>query len=109
MDHSNPGNERRRAERIGYEAIVMVAEFDGQNLPLPDQFRAVETRDLSPMGISFLDSRSPTSDLIVLRLGGSKLDPIYVTARVAHCNEGFWERKRQFMVGCELTGRLKST
>ena len=106
MGPSDSGAERRCANRTGYQAVVKVAEFDGKNLPPPDQFRPVETCDLSPMGISFFDNQAPTSDSIVIQLGVANINPIYVTARVAHCNEGFWDRKRQFVVGCELTGRL---
>ena len=84
-----------------------MAPYDGWAIPAPSAYVSVEARDLSPLGISFLSPERPASENVVLMLQSPSQAAIYVTARVVHCDEGFWNRKRQFMIGCEFTGRLK--
>ena len=85
----------------------MVAEYDGQRMPPLAAFTQVVGRDLSPTGMSFLAPEQLESKDIVILLGAPDKDPIFVTARIAHATEGFWDRKRQFLIGCDFTGRLQ--
>lgn len=86
--------------------FMMATSNDPTQRPELSEFVPVEPRNLSSASISFYCSDAPTVDSIVLLMGKLNEDPIYVTAHVTSCSEGFWERKRRYLVGCELTGRL---
>ena len=85
--------------------MMAVCENPDQRPDLAD-FVKVEPRNLSATCISFYCNDAPKQDSIVLLMGKISEDPIYVSAAVTSCNEGFWERKRRYLVGCELTSRL---
>ena len=89
------------------DVVFMMANVAdlGERPELPE-FVVVEPRDLSATSISFFCDEAPSSASIVLLMGKLSDNPIYVSATVTTCNEGFWERKRRYLVGCELTGRL---
>ena len=75
------------------------------NLPSGGDFQVVTTRDISPSGVAFYLSEKPKSDHYIL-LVGTKDKPILVKAKVARFQEGYFERKRQYMVGVMMLGKL---
>lgn len=86
--------------------FMMAASVDSIQRPDLADFVQVEPRNVSASKFSFFSSHAPTRDSIVLLMGNLQEDPIYIAASVTSCNEGFWQRKRRYLVGCELTGRL---
>jgi len=93
-------------EKSGDIVFMMAASEDPTTRPELSEFVKVEPRNLSATSISFYCNDAPTGDSIVLLMGDLDENPICVSAAVTSCNEGFWERKRRYLVGCELTGRL---
>ena len=98
-------SEKRKSKRVAYEITMQIAPYDGTTLPDADDFQPVVTRDLSPTGISFYTPAEPTADQIVLMVGDHR-QPSYVTARVVRSQQGYYQRKRQYLIGCAFTGRI---
>jgi len=90
----------------GDVVFMMAACEDATARPDLADFVSVEPRELSASNVSFYCNDAPAHGSIVLLMGRLQEDPIYVAASVTSCKEGFWERKRRYLVGCELTGRL---
>lgn len=98
--------DRRRANRRTDQHAMLVAEYHGYGLPAFEEFVHVETRDLSPAGMSFFFHRPIDSPYLILMMGELAKRPIVILARIRHSSEGFWERRRQFLVGCDFVKRL---
>ena len=95
-------SERRAVEREGYCCAIRVADLTNGQIPPEHKFLDVETRDLSPDGVSFLAIVPPEKEHIVFWLGGN-LSPIYVVARVVHKQPGYWTAHGpQWLIGCEF-------
>ena len=102
---SEPRSDKRRSKRVPYEATIQVAPYNGRRTPSSNLFEEVITRDLSATGISFFQTGEPTSEQVVLRLG-SDTNPQHLIAKVVRFQEGYFLRKRQFLVGCQFVGRI---
>ena len=89
------------------DVVFMMASYD-KPMARPDlaEFVSIAPRNLSTNSMTFYCIEPPTSDSIVLLMGKLELDPIYVSAVVTSCTEGFWERKRRYLIGCDLTCRI---
>ena len=81
--------------------VLRIAPYNGRKLPEETDFEEVETRDLSPLGLSFLTLDPPKTIRMMLMLGDDYC-PIYVPARVVHRQEGFWADRWQHLIGCEF-------
>jgi len=92
--------------QCGDIVFMMAASRTPASRPDLGDFARVEPRNLSASSISFYSDTAPPGDRIVLLMGNPAEGPIYVSADVTSCNEGFWERRRRYLIGCELTGRL---
>jgi len=103
VDAENVGGVRAESRDI---VFMMAACQDPTQRPDLADFVQVEPRNLSATSISFYCDDAPVTDSLVVLMGKLDADPIYVSAVVTSCNEGFWDRKRRYLVGCELTGRL---
>ena len=90
----------------GNIVFMMAATKDANQRPELADFAQVKPRNLSATSVTFYCDSAPASDSIVLLMGKLDEDPIYASANVTSCSEGFWERKRRYLVGCELTSRL---
>lgn len=97
--------ELRQNERFPFKAPILVAPYDGVELPSKFEYHRVKGRDISKVGISFFYPEDPT-ELLVMLLGNPS-GPIRIVARVVHKREGFWERMRQFIVGCQFVDRFE--
>ena len=86
--------------------FMMAASNHPTKRPDLNEFVQIAPRNLSAKTISFYCISAPPSESIVLLLGKLEGDPIYVSAVVTSCTEGFWERKRRYLVGCDLTRRI---
>jgi hypothetical protein len=99
-------HEKRKSARVPYQITIQAAPFDLVHVPTPRQFHPVVTRDLSTTGISFYATIKPATDHIVLMLG-DRSNPTYLTAQIVRFQQGYYQRKRQFLVGCAFTGRIE--
>lgn len=94
--------------RVVYETVAMAAEYDGKNFPPFSAFWEVKTRDLSPTGISFYSRRRPETELLMLMLGNPQATPLFLVARVCHCDAADIRDERIYKVGCELVKRIST-
>jgi len=75
-------------------------------LPPSDAFFPIECRDLSRSGISFFLDDVPPCEHVVLMISKGA-ETILLEARVAHSEMGYWNRRRGYLVGCELVKRIE--
>jgi len=89
------------------DVVFMMASYD-DSIGRPDlaDFVSIAPRSLSTNSMTFYCISPPSCDSIVLLMGKLELDPIYVSAVVTSCTEGFWERKRRYLIGCDLESRI---
>ncbi len=89
------------------DIVFMMASYDAPN-GRPDlaDFVSIAPRNLSSNSMTFYCIDAPVSNSIVLLMGKLDVDPIYISAEVTSCIEGFWQRKRRYLVGCDLTQRI---
>ena len=98
--------ERRAATRVPYQVELLVACTESDEVPSADQFHSAETRNLSPMGISFFSEREyEPQQAVILRLGGQER-PIYLSGTIVHCQHDRWGESDQFFVGVQFNGRI---
>ena len=84
---------------------LRVAAYDGVLPPERMDYLAMESRDVSGAGLSFFAPKPPETDDIVLMIGDYR-EAYFVTARVAWYREGYYNRRRQFVVGCRISGQI---
>lgn len=97
--------ERRRERRVPCAVDLRVASYDGVLPPERMDFLAMEPRDISASGISFFTPKPPETTTVVLMLGDYR-DAYYITAEVCWYKEGYYNRRRQYVVGCRMSGQL---
>jgi hypothetical protein len=120
--------ERRTRRREPFGTVQRIAPRHGAALPQAADFFAVQCRDLTQAGFSFLLAGRPQFKALVAVLG-TPPDEIYLAALVRHCADvlvhpsGAVERiprgrlnaasrvpkgvRRMVQVGCRFTGRLR--
>lgn len=98
-------DEHRQEQRYACNIDLRVAAYDGVQRPERLDYMAMESRDVSRSGLSYYSPKAPDTPLLVLMIGDYR-DPFFVTAKVVRCEEGFWNRRRQFVVGCRLIGQI---
>jgi hypothetical protein len=98
--------DRRRSERRPFPSTQNVAPVDRDGLPPTFAFTPVLCYDLSRTGISFFWPTEPTFKSVVLALSNGERT-MHLMAGVRHFREGYWNRQRQFMVGCEFQCRVR--
>jgi PilZ domain len=99
-------SDNRRAPRTAYPAPMAIAPYDGERFPETDEFVSVHGRDISTTGISFFASEMPASEMVVLQLGKESSPQVYVGARVVRVSSGYFQRRRQHIIGCQFVSRL---
>ena len=98
--------ERRAVSRHPCLLRVLVAPFDGNEVPTERMFQEVPCHNLSTRGIAFLWPDAPVFEFVVVGLGALQ-NPTYLTARVAHCtSHGDGTGEFKFLVGCSFGGRI---
>ena len=99
--------ERRAAPRVDFQVGLWFAIYDRENFPAASEFRCGETRNLSPMGISFFTDRViEPGQMVVVKLGRDS-QTICLSATVIHCQHDKWGSEDEFFVGCEFASRLE--
>lgn len=97
----------RRAIRRRFSSVQMVAPYDG-TLPDDDMFFQVLCHDISTRGFAYFSATRPMYDHVIVRLTDTQGCTHQLKARVAHWREGYWEKKRQLLIGCEFQERVSS-
>ncbi len=98
----------RRAIRRRFSSVQMVAPYDGAALPDDDMFFQVLCHDISTRGFAYFSATRPMYDHVIVRLTDTQGCTHQLKARVAHWREGYWEKKRQLLIGCEFQERVSS-
>lgn len=99
--------DRRTSARVPFGAVLGVIEHNG-TLPHASEFRPVKALDLSQTGISFITTRWPSSDWVVVMLGDQQ-NPSYATARVVGCQSlSANPAEKRFEVRCEFEEWLQA-
>jgi hypothetical protein len=97
--------DARRSRRRPFSNAHLVAIWksdDGLPLVLREQ---LECRDLSTTGIGFFWYARPEFSSVLLGLGAETV--IYVKARMVRWNQGYWNGRRCYLVGCEFSERVE--
>jgi hypothetical protein len=98
--------ERRRSERRPFPSTQNVAPVDSDGIPPSTAFNPVQCHDISQTGVSFLWATKPNFKSVVIGLSdGAKT--MHFMAGVRHFREGYFHRRRQFLVGCEFQCRVR--
>lgn len=98
----------RRAIRRRFSSVQMVAPYDGTSLPDDDMFFQVLCHDISTRGFAYFSATRPMYDHVIVRLTDTQGCIHQLKARVAHWREGYWEKKRQLLIGCEFQERVSA-
>ena len=121
--------EQRSDKRRDYRTAQRIARWDGGPIPDEDQFVAIQCRDLTRSGLSFLTPTEPHFSTIVVEFGAAP-DVFYVAAQIVRgvpvmcypsgfvtpINDGGVATltgppgetgKAMFLVGCRFTRRLR--
>jgi hypothetical protein len=98
--------ERRTSERHAYPVVQMLAPCNAIRLPEEDAFREVRCHDISRGGFSFLWSKPPDFEFVVVSLGNGS-DRISLTARVVRSSPSPGLQD-EFLVCCEFLDRVKT-
>lgn len=106
--HDSGRANGRRAIRRRFSSIQMVAPYDGTALPEDDMFFQVLCHDISTRGFAYFSATRPMYDHLIVRLTDTQGCTHELKARVAHWREGYWEKKRQLLIGCEFQERVSA-
>ncbi len=100
------GHEMRSSPRRTYQYRQLIAPLLGNRLPARNRFFEVVCEDISAGGIAFyLDSR-PGFERVVVGLGQPP-QLTFFTADIVRIAETEADGRRQFLVGCRFTGRIR--
>jgi hypothetical protein len=93
---------KRKSARWALGSRQLVADYDGETLPISDDFHWVTVQDISAGGASFISDRKPSKKHVVVALGKG---PVCI-ARVirSHCRARLPEPV--YEVGCEFVQKL---
>ena len=97
-------DERRASERRDYDCIQLLAPYDANCLPLQEDFRQVQCRDLSPKGFSFLSYRQPDTEHVIIALGAVPFK--FFVAKIVHNSPSENELSNNYLIGCRFVRRL---
>jgi hypothetical protein len=81
------------------------APYDGVRAPESHEFFPVQCRDISSGGISFFLDRTPTYEMIVIRLAGPA-ESRYLTARIKRTTPSGNLEYGRHVIGCKFLGTL---
>lgn len=96
------GVDRRKHPRHEYECSQLVAEFDGEKLPLQRDFELFEFHDISAGGISFLVKERPLSNDLVIALG--RVPFVFFHVEIV-CTVPLEEHPK-LKIGCRFVARI---
>ncbi len=100
------GHEMRSSPRRTYQYRQLIAPLLGDRLPARNRFFEVVCEDISAGGISFYLDTPPDFKRVVVGLGQAP-QLTFFTADIARVAEKEVDGRRQFLVGCRFTGRIR--
>ena len=95
---------RRDNQRYSFPCVQLLAPYDGECLPGPEQLRQVLCHDLSPSGFSFLAYTKPETPQVIAALGPIPLQ--FFVAEIMHVRPTLSSDGHEFHVGCRFLRRL---
>ena len=104
QDPANP-EDRRKSLRREFDCWQLVAEYDGQKLPVQRDFRLFHFLDISSSGISLLADKRPLSQELIIALGNIPF--VFLHVRIV------WTVPRKDLgnstvqIGCEFVKRIQ--
>ena len=98
-------NNRRTEMRHPFFCRQWVAPYSGVRAPEVEEFFPVQCRDISSGGISFFLDRTPTYEMVVIRLSGPT-ESRYLTARIKRTTPSGNLEYGRYVVGCQFLGTL---
>jgi hypothetical protein len=96
----------RSSPRRTYQYRQLIAPLIGDRLPARNRFFEAVCEDISAGGISFYLDTPPDFKRVVVGLGQAP-QLTFFTATIARVAETEFEGRRQFLVGCRFTGRIR--
>ncbi len=100
------GHEMRSSPRRTYQYRQLIAPLIGDRLPPRNRFFEVVCEDISAGGIAFYLDTPPDFKRVVVGLGQAP-QLTFFTANIARVTEKEVDGRRQFLVGCRFTGRIR--
>lgn len=100
------GNEMRSSPRRFYQYRQLIAPLIGDRLPARNRFFEVICEDISAGGISFYLDTPPDFKRVVVGLGQPPRLSLF-TAEIVRVAQNEIDGRRQFLVGCRFTGRIR--
>lgn len=97
--------DRRRRQRLAYPYRQRIAPIIDGRLPAKSEFAEMQCNDIAPGGFSFVSTRPPESEMLVVALG-TPPNLTYLTAQVAHVTRTQRGREHVYLVGCSYVGRV---
>lgn len=98
------GAERRSRDRRSYRCVQMIAPYDGNRLPVAEEFVHIQCHDISQGGFAFLSTEPPAFDHLVLALG--RVPFTFVIAHVLHFVPVEEAGETYYLVGCRFLQRI---
>ncbi len=102
--HAASRPNRRDNERHSFPCVQLLAPFDGEHLPGPEQLRQVLCNDLSPSGFSFFAFEKPETSQVIAALG--QIPPEFFVAEIVHVRPTMTTNGHDYHVGCRFLRRL---
>jgi hypothetical protein len=101
---SEANRSRRQHDRRPFVCKQWVAPVYRDETPIDDTYAAVECRDISTGGFSYVAPFVPERESISVRLGMPD-SWLYLSARVTNCREIDTDDGPRVLVGCQFLGR----
>ena len=100
------GRDKRLSPRREYTWTQMIALRDGDRSPRADQFFAVQCRDISAGGLSFILDSQPQYKHIVVELGTAP-HTIHMGAEIVRVVPTKEDGEPRYLIGCRFSGRME--
>lgn len=100
------GQEMRSSPRRTYQYRQLIAPLIGDRLPARNRFFEVICQDISAGGIAFYLDIPPDFKRVVVGLGQPPQLSFFI-AQIVRVSEKEVSGRRQFLVGCRFTGRIR--
>lgn len=100
------GHEMRSSPRRTYQYRQLIAPLIGDRLPARNRFFEVVCEDISAGGVAFYLDARPDFKRVVVGLGQPP-QLTFFTADIVRIAETEADGRRQFLVGCRFTGRIR--
>src|SRR5688572_17276199 len=102
--HEGTGRNRRGNTRHPFDCVQLLAPYDGEHLPGPEELRQVLCHDLSRCGFSFFSYEKPETSQVIAALG--RIPPKFFIAEILHVHPTLTNDGHEYQIGCRFLRRL---